>query len=85
MCFIVVIFVIAVWLGDIHEIRAGKSSKAFGCGDTKKIEDARCFVIFHGKDFILNTLCLAGSLFINFCVFKNKSPQAFTKTCFKHF
>ncbi|ODM94423.1 1-phosphatidylinositol 4,5-bisphosphate phosphodiesterase gamma-1 [Orchesella cincta] len=50
-----------VSLFQVKEVRPGKSSKDFErwASDTKKIESSRCFVVFYGIDFRLDTLSVA--------------------------
>ncbi|ODM92959.1 1-phosphatidylinositol 4,5-bisphosphate phosphodiesterase gamma-1 [Orchesella cincta] len=52
---------INVSLFQVKEVRPGKSSKDFERwkSDTKKIENSRCFVVYYGIDFRLNTLSVA--------------------------
>ncbi|CAG7728525.1 unnamed protein product [Allacma fusca] len=52
---------LAIWLGDIQEIRPGKSNKAFptSCSDSKRLDENRCFIIFYGNEFVLKNICLA--------------------------
>ncbi|CAG7728526.1 unnamed protein product [Allacma fusca] len=54
---------LTIWLGDIREVRAGKSNKAFptSSSDSKRLDENRCFIIFYGNEFILKSICLAAS------------------------
>lgn len=52
----------AVNLGEIKEVRQGKSSKDFEKWpeDAKKIENTKSFVVIYGNEFKLRTLGIAG-------------------------
>lgn len=54
----------AVNLGEIKEVRQGKSSKDFEKWpeDAKKYESTKCFVILYGNEFKLRVLSIAGKL-----------------------
>lgn len=52
----------AVNLVEVKEVRLGKNSKDFEKWpeDSKKIENAKCFVVFYGSEFKLRVLSIAG-------------------------
>lgn len=63
MQFITSTYQISVDLREVKEIRIGKNSKDFEKwpDEAKRMENMKCFIVFHGLEFRLKTLSIAGS------------------------